>query len=95
MTWKVYASFLIVFSAITFLLYAVDKKRAIEGRWRISESMLLGFSFFGGGIGGYLAMQLTRHKTKKVKFHLVNLLGIAWQVALLVYLIKNPNGIGA
>ncbi len=91
---KVYIIYLVVFSAVAFFWYAVDKKRAIKGKRRIPESMLLGYSFLGGGVGGYLAMHLVRHKTKKFKFHFVNLLGIAWQVALLILLIKNPNLLG-
>ncbi len=83
---KHYALLIGAISLITFLLYAADKRRAIKGKWRISEKKLLGFSFFGGGVGGYLAMFLTRHKTRKFKFHFVNILGILWQIGLLVYL---------
>ncbi|MBQ2769429.1 MAG: DUF1294 domain-containing protein [Clostridia bacterium] len=82
-----YAAFLAVTSLITFLLYAVDKKRAIEKEWRISEKTLLAFSFFGGAVGGYLAMQIVRHKTRHWYFHAVNLLGLAWQIGLLAYLL--------
>ena len=82
-----YAAFLAACSLITFLLYAVDKKRAIEKKWRISEKALLSFSFFGGAVGGYLAMQLVRHKTRRWYFHAVNLLGLAWQIGLLAYLL--------
>ena len=81
-----YAAFLAVCSLVTFILYAVDKKRAIEKSWRIPEKTLLSFSFFGGAVGGYLAMQLVRHKTRHWYFHTVNLLGLAWQVGLLAYL---------
>ncbi len=87
MFWQIYAVFLACMSFITFLTYAVDKKRAMEGKWRISESMLLGLSFFGGGVGGYLAMHLVRHKTRKVKFHIVNVIGIAWQLTLLILIL--------
>lgn len=75
-----------VISLITFILYAADKSKAENGEWRIPEGTLLGFSFFGGAIGGYIAMQLVRHKTKHWYFHAVNILGILWQVALLVFL---------
>ena len=42
-------------------------------------------------LGALEAMNLVRHKTKKWYFHAVNLLGLAWQLALLVYLALNPN----
>ena len=67
------------------------KGKAKRGAWRIPEKALLSLSFFGGAVGGYLAMHFVRHKTKKWYFHFVNLLGLAWQALLLVYLIKNPN----
>lgn len=91
---KTYIAYLIVFSMIAFFAYALDKRKAIVGAWRIPESLLLGFSFFGGGIGGYLAMHIFRHKTKKIKFHIVNILAMTWQLALLVILIKNPQLLG-
>lgn len=91
MTFKIYVIFLAVTSLITFFVYAADKGKAKKQAWRIPEKVLLSLSFFGGAIGGYLAMQTVRHKTKKWYFHLVNLLGIIWQILLLVYLYKNPN----
>ena len=84
---SVYAAALALLSVITYCLYGADKKKAKRGEWRIPEKVLLGFSFFGGGIGGYLAMQIFRHKTKHWYFHAVNLIGLLWQVALLGYLI--------
>lgn len=86
----IYVVYLIVASVCTFLLYAIDKRKAKKQRWRISEKTLLCASFFGGAIGGYFAMQSMRHKTKHWYFHAVNITGIVWQIALLAYLIvKN------
>ena len=85
-----YLIYLIVLSLATFFVYVSDKQKAQKGEWRIPEATLLLLSFIGGAVGGYLAMQLARHKTKKWYFHLVNIIGILWQAALLVYLIKNP-----
>ena len=86
--WRfIYGAYLAVMAIITYCLYAADKKRAIKGEWRIPEKTLLGFSFFGGAIGGYFAMKTCRHKTKHWYFHAVHILGILWQVALLIYLI--------
>ena len=83
--------FLAVMSALAFGAYTADKAKAKKRSWRIPEKVLLSLSFFGGAIGGYLAMYTVRHKTKKWYFHLVNWLGLIWQIILLVYLIQNPN----
>ena len=85
-----YLIYLIVLSLITFFVYVTDKKKAQTGAWRVPEATLLLLSFIGGAVGGYAAMQLARHKTKKWYFHLVNIIGILWQEILLFYLIKNP-----
>ena len=74
-------------SLITLILYGVDKIKAKLGAWRISEKVLLSFSFFGGGLGGVIAMLLFRHKTRHWYFVAVNLLGLILQVTVLVYLL--------
>ncbi|MBE5740147.1 MAG: DUF1294 domain-containing protein [Clostridiales bacterium] len=82
---KYYLIYLIITSIITFFLYVADKRKAKKGKWRVSEKALLGMSFLGGGVGGYFAMHLVRHKTKHWYFHVVNILGILWQVGLLIW----------
>ena len=91
MTLKIYLIYLSIMTIGTFLNYVLDKKKAERGAWRTPESVLLGTSFLGGALGGYLAMFLVRHKTRKWYFHLVNVIGILWQVALLIFLINNPD----
>ena len=91
MTLWVYIIYIIVLSLITFCVYAADKRKAKKGKWRVKEGALLGLSFFGGALGGYAAMHVKRHKTKHWYFHAVNLLGLLWQIAVLVYLFGNPN----
>ena len=83
-----YCVFIGVMSIITYCLYASDKKKAKRGEWRVPEKTLLLFSFFGGAVGGLLAMYTVRHKTKHWYFPVINLLGIVWQVILMAYLIK-------
>lgn len=78
-------SFLIL-SVIAFILYSEDKRRAKRGEWRISESTLLFVSLLGGAVGGFSAMMLLRHKTKHWYFRAVNILGLVWQIGLLVIL---------
>lgn len=91
MTLTVYTIYLVILSSIAFAAYVADKKKAKKGKWRTPEATLLLLSLFGGAIGGYLAMHIVRHKTKKWYFHLVNLIGMIWQLAALVYFIGDPD----
>ena len=65
---KYFLSYLLIINLITFLLYAIDKRRSIRKAWRIPESVLMGFAAVGGSVGALLAMLLFRHKTKHAKF---------------------------
>ena len=52
----------------TFLIFAIDKAKAIMGQWRIREALLLGLSLIGGALGGWLAMDLCKHKVQTEYF---------------------------
>lgn len=73
-------------SAVTFLLYGIDKWKAKHRKWRVRESVLLGLTLLGGAPGAILGMTLFRHKTKHWYFTAAAVLGIAWQLALLVWM---------
>lgn len=77
----------IILSIITFAYYGVDKSKAKRSEMRIPERTLLCLSFFGGALGGLLGMQLFRHKTKKPRFWIINILGLTWQILAIVLLI--------
>lgn len=51
-----------------FLVYGLDKRRAKQHQWRISERTLLGLALIGGSFGALAGMYLFHHKTKKLKF---------------------------
>ena len=53
-----------------FILMGLDKKKAEEHRWRISEKTLFLTASIGGSIGVLLGMSIFRHKTKHRKFTL-------------------------
>ncbi|MCC6093858.1 MAG: DUF1294 domain-containing protein [Eubacterium sp.] len=60
-----------VINLISFILYGVDKRRAIKHKWRIPEATLLLFAFFGGAAGALLGMLVFHHKTSKRKFRIL------------------------
>ena len=60
--------FLICINVVTFLVYGIDKWKAKQGSWRISEATLLLFAIVGGSIGALLGMKVWHHKTMHEKF---------------------------
>ena len=80
--------YLIVINIVTFLVYGIDKWKAKQGSWRISEATLLILTVIGGSIGALLGMKVWRHKTmhKKFKYGLPLILII--QIILIGYLSK-------
>ena len=77
-------------SVTTFTAFALDKRRAKLGKWRIPEKTLLLLSLAFGWPGAWLAMRLVRHKTKTRKFtigipliaglHLAAWAAVGWMV---------------
>ena len=55
-------------NVITFVVYALDKRKAKQSKWRIRESTLLWLAAIGGSIGALLAMKILRHKTLHNQF---------------------------
>ena len=78
--------FYAIVSIVTFFAYGLDKRKAKKKRWRTPEAVLLGLGFFGGAVGALIGMNLFRHKTRHWYFWAVNLLGVVWQVELVVWL---------
>jgi uncharacterized membrane protein YsdA (DUF1294 family)/cold shock CspA family protein len=58
-------------SAITYVMYADDKKRAMAGAWRVPESSLHMAELLGGWPGAFLAQRRLRHKCSKFFYQVV------------------------
>ncbi len=61
-------SAILIWNLIVFLLFGVDKYKAVKKRNRISEFSLVFCSVLAGGLGSTLSMIIFNHKTKKPKF---------------------------
>jgi len=79
------AGLYIVMSLIAFIVYAIDKSAAQNGRWRTRESTLHLFSLMGGWPGAFFAQTKLRHKSSKQEFKslywvtvVFNLGGLFW-----------------
>jgi len=79
---------LIGINALAFLVYGIDKWRAVHGRWRISETTLLMLAVIGGSIGALLGMKVWHHKTMHKKFKYGLPLILIAQIVLLYLIYK-------
>lgn len=77
--------FYLVMSLVTFIVYAIDKSAARNGRWRTKEDVLHLLAVLGGWPGALLAQSRLRHKSSKKQFKIVfrvtvifNLVGLVW-----------------
>ncbi len=64
------ATYYLVLSSFTFLLYSWDKRAAIAGTARTPERTLHFAALLGGWPGGVLAQQSLRHKNRKESFQI-------------------------
>ena len=78
--------YLIVINVVTFLVYGIDKWKAKQGSWRISEATLLILAVIGGSIGALLGMKVWRHKTMHKKFKYGLPLILLAQIALIYFI---------
>ncbi len=76
----------IVVNFVAFIAFFADKKFAGVKTGRIPEDILIGLSFIGGAVGGFLAMFVFHHKTRKLKFRLLLPLFVILHIALWLYL---------
>ncbi|MGY3724516.1 Uncharacterized membrane protein YsdA, DUF1294 family [Granulicatella balaenopterae] len=85
--WLIYLALL---NSMTFLVYGMDKFKAVSRKWRIRESYLLVLAIAGGAIGALMGMDLFHHKVNKPKFYLGVPAILALQVLICYYLKENP-----
>lgn len=79
-------------SIITFLVYAIDKSKAQNKRWRIPESNLHFLGLIGGWPGAFIAQKTLHHKSKKEEFQAVFWCTVFINYSALEYLAATKNG---
>lgn len=65
---KEFGIYLLIVNIFTFIVYGVDKLKAKEHWWRISEATLLFLAVVGGSVGAWVGMKVWHHKTMHKKF---------------------------
>lgn len=85
---KILLYYLILINIITFIAFALDKLKAVLGKWRLKIVTLLGLCFIGGSVGGLLSMYIFRHKTKVNYFTWGIPIIMMMQVVVIMFLIN-------
>lgn len=67
-------------SMATFIVYALDKRAALRGGWRVAENTLHALALLCGWPGALLAQELLRHKSAKPAFRRLFWLTVALNV---------------
>ena len=83
---KLFILYLIVINLITFIIFGVDKRRAIKKRWRIPEKTLFLLAIIGGSLGAEMGMYGFHHKTRHPQFVIGIPLILIVQIILIYFL---------
>jgi uncharacterized membrane protein YsdA (DUF1294 family) len=76
-------------SALSFVVYALDKRAARHGAPRTPENTLHLLALVGGWPGAWFAQQLLRHKSAKTSFRIVYYVTVVLNLAALAYLLTD------
>lgn len=81
---NIFLYYILAINILAYFLMYIDKRKAIEKKWRIKEVTLISVALVGGSIGSILGMYNFRHKTKHNKFVVGIPIIIISQVVLLI-----------
>ena len=79
--------YLLAINILTFVVFGVDKYKAIKKQYRVPEKTLFLLAVMGGSAGALAGMFTFRHKTRKWYFRIGIPCIWAVQILLLIYLI--------
>ncbi|WP_404404232.1 DUF1294 domain-containing protein [Jeotgalibacillus malaysiensis] len=77
-----------VLSLVGFISMKVDKKRARNNEYRISEKTLWTIALLGGALGSWAGMNVFRHKTKHLSFRVGMPLLVILHSAFIIWAIR-------
>ena len=83
------AAYLLLINIIALILFAADKKKAAENKWRIAEKVLFLSAILGGSIGAITGMYLFRHKTKHWYFVVGMPLILLLQISAAILILRH------
>ena len=83
------SAFLVLINVFTYFLYVFDKRKAVKGKWRVSEKTLLFFTIAFGGFGALLGVCCARHKTRKWKFRVTVAAGLVIALIPTIHIVHS------
>lgn len=81
--------YLIIINIVCFFTYGLDKFLACKHLTRVPEVVLFLFAIIGSPLGALLGMKFFNHKTKKIKFWIINVLFLI----IYTYIIYRTYGV--
>lgn len=84
---KYFLAIFFLVNLVVFVMYGIDKWKAIHHKWRIPEATLIGATFFGV-VGALLGMIVFHHKIRKPKFYISVPLIMILEVASVIYVLR-------
>ena len=85
---KVILIYFVVINLVAFILFGIDKWRARNNAWRISEAALFLVALLGGSVGAKIGMHVWHHKTQHLSFVIGIPMIILLQVVLFVVITR-------
>jgi len=73
---------------ITFVIWGVDKFKAISKQWRVPERVLVSLILLGGAFGALAGMLVFHHKTRKKEFWVLVGVGILLHLAIYFLIVR-------
>ena len=81
--------YIIFVNLFGIVIMKIDKEKAKNGNYRISEKILFIIAILLGGVGIYSGMYMFRHKTKHVKFTVGIPITIVLNIICIYYIISH------
>ncbi len=86
---RIFLLYILFINIITFFAYGIDKRKAVKGRWRISEKSLLLMGLCFGSVGQIAGMKIFHHKTHKWYFKLSGYLFLIIHIVIIYIIITK------
>ena len=85
---NIFIIYFIGINLITFIVFGIDKRKAVKHRYRIPEKKLFGLAIVGGSVGALLGMYVWRHKTRVWYFVVCIPAILILQITAIFYLLE-------